>query len=137
MTINLGRVGRSPAGLRIWAAGEAFQASIAPPKPSKPSLPQLVWVRVLSPDGPNETTLTDILREVAIAHGVSESDMRSHRRLRGIVDARFEYFYRAVQETARSFPEIGRMIKKDHSSVYNGCRKYAAANNLPLPRGMV
>ena len=66
---------------------------------------------------PREKTLANI-REIVAPHGVSVGEVLSRSRTPHIVAAR-----RAVaihyRNAGRSFPEIGRIIGRDHTSVMN------------------
>jgi len=80
--------------------------------------------------GISEPTLASILREVSERHGVSVELLRGHRRHKNIVNARFEYYFRAVTETSKSLPTIARACNKDHSSVIHGVQKICREKGL-------
>ncbi len=81
-------------------------------------------------------TLWQIASEVAHKHGLTLRLLRGNRRLGPISAARFEYYYRAANETNKSLCEIGRCVEVDHSSVSYGLTRYGLQHNLTPPRGM-
>ncbi len=60
--------------------------------------------------------LKDILREVCLVSHLPASAMLSERRARAITSARRVYCYVARTHTEKSWPQIGRVIRKDHTS---------------------
>ncbi len=62
-------------------------------------------------------TLGDIEAAVAAFFGITTADIHSSRRTRTISAARMVAVYLARRHTQMSFPEIGRSIGKNHSSV--------------------
>jgi len=58
-----------------------------------------------------------IIREVSEQYGVSTLDILSPRRLGSIIKARHAVVYRMRTQTAMSFPRMGRILKRDHSSL--------------------
>ena len=70
-----------------------------------------------------------ILREVASKYKISASDITSHRRDGATVLARHEFCYRMRHETDVTLPQIGRWIKRDHTTVLHGVRAHAARLN--------
>lgn len=85
--------------------------------PRLPPLPGLVlnesgsvrWVR--------------ILHAVANHHQIDASEIMGKSRRRSVVMARFEVFYRLRVELAYSYPKIGKLMKKDHSTIVHGVNK--------------
>lgn len=76
--------------------------------------------------------LKDILREVEERTGYTAEDIGGIARDRHIVRVRHYVFWRARRDTKLSLPEIGRRAKGDeigfdHSTVFNGIRKFQAA----------
>src|SRR5262249_11689557 len=62
--------------------------------------------------------LRALIAEVAAAHGVSVEDLRGPRRFPHIVCARHAAMRRVHQAfQAKSFPEIGRVFARDHTTV--------------------
>ena len=66
-----------------------------------------------------------IVREVAQKHGLSPLDLSGPRRLAPVVVARQEAMWRMRRETRLSFPQIGRIVGRDHSTVIYGIRAHA------------
>jgi chromosomal replication initiator protein len=62
-------------------------------------------------------TLSDIEAVVAPYFGVTPADLHSSRRTRTVSAARMTAMYLARRHTSMSYPEIGRMMGKNHSSV--------------------
>ena len=62
-------------------------------------------------------TLSDIESVVAAFFGVTPADLHSSRRTRTVSLARMTVMHLARTHTAMSFPEIGRAMGKNHSSV--------------------
>lgn len=78
-----------------------------------------------------------IMRAVSFKHGVSITDMKSHRRPHNVVSARFELFARLYRKTEMSLPQIGRTIGgRDHTSVMHGIRKFTEFRDNYQPRSV-
>src|SRR5579883_2483530 len=78
--------------------------------------------------------LYTILERIAAKHGMKTGDLIAEDKRRPIVNARWEFFYTALVETAASYPTIGKVIKRDHTSVAYGAAMWAVNNNLPTAR---
>lgn len=65
-----------------------------------------------------------IAKEVAAKHRVPMRILLSQRRQRELVYARQEAFWRCREETAASFPQIGRVFNRDYSTVIYGARAH-------------
>jgi chromosomal replication initiator protein len=63
------------------------------------------------------STLGDILSLVATFFGITPADMCSSRRTRTVTSARTVAMFLARRRTRMSYPEIGRALSKNHSSV--------------------
>ena len=74
-----------------------------------------------------------IIAEVAKAHRVTVSDILGQSRRVPIVTARHEAMRRIRSELGYSFPQIGRMFDRDHSSIIWACRG-GRASQLRQPR---
>ncbi len=68
-------------------------------------------------------TLGDIEATVAPYFGVTPADIHSSRRTRTVSVARMIAMYLARRHTRMSFPEIGRFMGKNHSSVVLACQR--------------
>lgn len=80
-----------------------------------------------SPLGPkwSHAATEQIIAEVAERHRVSVSQIKGTSRLRDVVRARFEAFYRIGQEMGYSSVMIGKAVGgKDHSGVLHGIKKH-------------
>lgn len=67
--------------------------------------------------------LSDIEAAVGARFGVTPPQMHSARRSRTIALARNLVMYFARQHTRLSYPEIGRFMGKDHTTVLHACRR--------------
>lgn len=85
--------------------------------PRLPPLPGLVL------DEPGAIRWMRILHAVAKKHDVSAKEIMSNSRRRTVVTARFEVFYRLRIDLAMSYPKIGRVFRKDHSTILHGVNK--------------
>ena len=63
----------------------------------------------------------DILADVARRHHMTAATLLGPSRARGVAAARKEA-YRALRATGMSYPEIGRVMHRDHTSVMHGCK---------------
>lgn len=75
-----------------------------------------------------------ILREVAQAHRVSLDDIIGPRRFKAYVAARREAMQRIRSELGFSYPHIGRLFNRDHTSVLHACRG-GRPTNPPSEKG--
>lgn len=64
-----------------------------------------------------------LLHAVAKMHNISPNDILGTSRMKHIVSARFELFYRMRYELGMSYTKIGVLTKRDHSSVLHGVWK--------------
>lgn len=108
-------------------APETVPAEVWPPYPEP--VPYDSWVEV-----PRIRSLRPgkaIVLEVAEKHGVSLAEITSSRRFKNIVAARQEAYYRLIEETDMSFPQVGRLLGgKDSTTVLYGLRKHASVHGL-------
>lgn len=73
---------------------------------------------------PSQAT-RDIIKAVADRHKVSMADMMSESRQYWITHPRHEAMYEVfVQRPKLSYPEIGRLFGRDHTSVLHGVRAH-------------
>jgi len=70
--------------------------------------------------------LRELARHVSKAYGVSTADLISQRLTGEIVRARLCLYYLARRHTLHSYPAIGRVLRRDHTTVLTGQRKHAA-----------
>lgn len=79
---------------------------------------------VCSTEAPARLTLTYILASCCAAFEVPVSDVKSERKTRHLLRARFAYFYLARHLTPKSFPEIGKFLGgRDHTTSIHGMRR--------------
>lgn len=78
-------------------------------------------------------SMTRILAEISMKHGVSPEDIISERRPVNVVIARHEFMYRCRMETRFSLPRIGRFICRDHSSVSHGINAHSKRFAVKIP----
>lgn len=79
-------------------------------------IPRRVW---------NVTSAEQILAEVSDKHRVSVKQIKGPTRLREVIAARFEAYYRLHDELGYSLCMIGEAVGgKDHSGVLHGIRKH-------------
>ena len=71
-------------------------------------------------------TIANILREVALDHGLTIAALTGQARSRHIVRPRQEVYYRAFVECSHlSYPEIARRIGgRDHTTILHGVRAH-------------
>src|SRR5665213_3947434 len=76
-------------------------------------------------------TARQIQMEVAANHGISRESMMRSSNIAPIVAARNEAIFRCRTELGMSFPMIGRIFGKHHTSVIHAVRSHHAASGLP------
>jgi chromosomal replication initiator protein len=62
-------------------------------------------------------TARQIIDEIAATHDITREDMIGPRRYPHLVEARREAMRRVRDELGYSYPQIGRIFNRDHSSV--------------------
>ena len=87
---------------------------------NSPRLPPLPG---LSLDEPGGIRWMRVMHAVAKSHGISPADIMGESRMRHIVNARFEVFYRLRIDLAMSYTRIATIFSKDHSTIIHGVRK--------------
>lgn len=76
---------------------------------------------------------SDILSAVAKSYGIAETEIRGYSRQAPIVAARQRVMYLANQ-AGMSLPQIGRLLRRDHSTVKHGIDREAARVRGTLSR---
>ena len=100
------------------------------PKPdaapvSEPSISKPIFGTVLSlASVPRPLKWRHIVDEVIRKHAVSFDLMIGETRRKDVYLARWELFARLYDETGMSLPQIGRLLHKDHSTVFCGIKRY-------------
>jgi len=64
-----------------------------------------------------------IILEVSKARGVPVDDILGNSRVQSIAHARMECYYRIKRDTNLSLPQIGRIFKRDHTSIMSGVKR--------------
>jgi hypothetical protein len=73
----------------------------------------------------------EIVKQVALKHGVSFMDIISPRRQMPVVLARHEAMYRLKNETPASYPRIGKWLGgRDHTTCLHGIRMHKQRNGI-------
>lgn len=70
------------------------------------------------------STIYSILDEVARKYELSINELLGCRRSRHIAWPRQEVMYRASKETRASLPQIGAVLKRDHTTILFGIRAH-------------
>jgi len=149
--MNLGTIGRSPEGLRIFEMGAKFckeqeAKKAAAVKAERKKLARRMsrqkravdkaWAKEMAKPENWMGPVATIIAEVAESCGLTVDEIKSHRRFKTIAKARLEIYYRCAMETGATFVLIGKSTNRDHSTVIHGIRHYAERTGLPLPGGM-
>lgn len=66
----------------------------------------------------------EIVAELARERQVPLNTLLSQRRLKELVAVRHEAMWRLYEETSLSLPQIGRLMKRDHTTVIHGILKH-------------
>lgn len=69
-------------------------------------------------------TAYEIIRSVAIAHGLATHDIIGFSRERSIVVARHEAMAKVRADRQLSYPAIGRIFHRTHDTVLRGIRQH-------------
>lgn len=68
-------------------------------------------------------TAQDVITHVSLAFDIPAKDILGDRRLRQFARPR-QAAYRLVRDFAgKTYPEIGRVFRRDHTTVLHGCQK--------------
>lgn len=66
-------------------------------------------------------TAHTIQRATAEHYGLSQDDIRGHKRVRCVTEPRQLAMYLARTHTGQSYSALGRAFSRDHTSVSHGC----------------
>lgn len=66
--------------------------------------------------------LLELVDERAKAHHVTRTDVLGRSRTKSVAAAR-QAVYRGLRERGLSYPEIGRLLDRDHTTVMHACRE--------------
>ena len=75
-----------------------------------------------------------IIKDVAANTGFSVEELTGKRRFTGLVEARHRAMAQIRERTALSYPEIGNLFNRDHSSVIHAVQKQRGSGNDQTPR---
>lgn len=68
--------------------------------------------------------MREIVRQVALTHGLPPEDLMARDRRAVIADARLEAYHH-IQATNRfSYPQIGRFFGRDHTTIVTGVSRH-------------
>lgn len=79
---------------------------------------------LLGPPSTLRRPLHAIALEVCQKHQLRPLDLLSKRRDKMIVFARFEFCFRARNESSATYPEIGKFLNRDHTSIMSAVKRY-------------
>lgn len=74
------------------------------------------------------------IERIANKYGVTVEQIYGDRRIRNIAYARQEIYFRIYTHFEMSFPRIGKLLRKNHTTVHHGVRKYCLRNDLDYDR---
>lgn len=80
------------------------------------------WPRLIAPVGP-KATARRIIAETAAKYGEKVSDVVGSRKFGSLVRCRRETAWRIAKETRLSYPQIGALLGKDHSTIIWAIRR--------------
>ncbi|MDH5796968.1 MAG: hypothetical protein OEZ19_00260 [Paracoccaceae bacterium] len=107
---------------RIENAARKQQLAEAPPKPE----PETDWKNVFDDAkekyGVIQTPFMNILREVCEAHDLKREVIFSRNRSKKVVIARAIIYDRIRKELGWSYPKIGKLFGRDHTTILHGIR---------------
>lgn len=83
---------------------------------------QSAWPVIAFPSGPRGRA-REIIRDAAKRHGVTAESLVGPRRPLAVIAARREAAWQIAKETDLSFPAIGVILGKDHSSIIWAVRR--------------
>lgn len=75
-------------------------------------------------------TFLDIIRDVAIKHNVTKDQILGYVRIGRVVRARQEAFARVRDDCKLSYPNIGRLFRRDHATIIHGIRRHRHRNSV-------
>lgn len=97
--------------LAIVAAPRRAHSSFAATQPDPPPIPA------------HDADPYKVLRVVAHAYSITVDDLTGRDRHKNTAEARLVAYWLLRTRTRLSFPEIGKVLGKDHTSVMSGVRK--------------
>ncbi len=91
--------------------------------PRRPHSPFSATEPAPPPIPPRDADPFKVLRVVAHAYGITVDDLTGRDRHKNTAEGRLVAYWLLRTRTQLSFPEIGRVLGKDHTSVISGVRK--------------
>ena len=111
---------------RIENAARKQQLAEAPPKLEPEPEPEADWKNVFDEAkekyGVIPTPFMDILRDVCKSQGVTRDEIFSRNRNKKLVMTRAVIYDRIRKELGWSYPRIGKIFGRDHTTVLHGIR---------------
>jgi hypothetical protein len=105
---------QKPTAPKAWAKPQVKQISLVAPE----------TVTLKSFKNPSLHPVRGMMEMVSFITGISDNDLRSHRRTADVVKARQILYFVCKTYTPYSLPDIGRRTGgKDHTSVLHGVRR--------------
>lgn len=109
---------------RIDSAARKQQLAEAPPKPAP--APEADWKNVFDEAkekyGVIQTPFMNIVREVCETHDVTRDEIFKKNRSKKLVMARGVIYDRIRKELGWSYPKIGKLFGRDHTTILHGVR---------------
>ena len=84
-----------------------------------------IWRGEVKARPPSKPKVRQVLTEVAERYGLTLADITGHDRRRPLAHIRAEAFYEARRLTGASYPMIGLIAARDHTTVLHACRAHA------------
>ena len=84
-----------------------------------------IWRGEVLPPPPSKPKVRQVMTEVAAHYGLTLEDLTRHDTHRAISRIRAEAFYEARRRTGASYPLIGMVAGRDHTTILNQCRAHA------------
>ena len=69
-------------------------------------------------------TIKSLIKTIGAIYGFSEDDLQSDSRARDLSHVRQEIMWEANKIHGRSFPDIGRVLNRDHTTILHGVRAH-------------
>lgn len=111
---------------RIENAARKQQIAEAPPKLKTEPEPEQEWNSVFDDAkkkyGVIQTPFMNIVREVCEAHDITRNEIFEKNRSKKMVMARGIIYDRIRKELGWSYPKIGKLFGKDHTTILHGVR---------------
>lgn len=96
-------------------------------KPEEQLYDEPIGPKVWALDAP--TVIRQILSEVSRKHEVQEWDVLGQSRQKKVHMARLELYYRVKQLPKWSYPRIGKLFRRDHSTIVHGVKRWMSLQN--------